>query len=306
MSEGGARKAKGTGMADRVDAAEQAESVRRFLDLEPLGDDRFLARWSQRNFYGAIFGGQVMAHALAAACRTVGDWPLHSCNGYFVRRGDATEPAEYRVTTIADSRRFATRRVQGFQKDRQFFELSCSFHDPEPGFAHRLPDITGLPDPDALPNLDGFVTEAAAEITDTFVRHFTEHFPVEVRPFDAREMFMERLDPPQRDFWFRLRGGDWPADPQAHQCLFAMMSDYWMSMVAQAPHFALAEPARASVNSYSHHVWFHGAAPADQWFLYRSESPWAGEGRGMVRGLIHDRAGRLVATTMQEVVMRLT
>jgi acyl-CoA thioesterase-2 len=59
-----------------------------------------------------------------------------------------------------------------------------------------------------------------------------------------------------------------------------------------------------SIASLDHAIWFHRPARADQWLLYRSDSPAAGGGRGFARGLLYDRGGRLVASTAQEAVMR--
>lgn len=55
--------------------------------------------------------------------------------------------------------------------------------------------------------------------------------------------------------------------------------------------------------SLSHSIWFHrpGEVRADEWLLSEMESPWAGDGRGLVRARWWDRRGRLVATCVQEV-----
>jgi acyl-CoA thioesterase-2 len=95
-------------------------------------------------------------------------------------------------------------------------------------------------------------------------------------------------------------------DPRVHRCVLAFMSDYWLAAVAGSPH---RSPSSASndfaVASLNHSLWFHGPMRTDDWLLYRTESPWAGEGRGMARGLIYDRAGRLVASAVQEISLRL-
>jgi acyl-CoA thioesterase-2 len=59
------------------------------------------------------------------------------------------------------------------------------------------------------------------------------------------------------------------------------------------------------VASLDHALWFHRAARLDDWLLYSMDSPSAQGARGLARGLIHDRAGRLVASAVQEGLMRV-
>ena len=51
-------------------------------------------------------------------------------------------------------------------------------------------------------------------------------------------------------------------------------------------------------------MWFHRPFRMDDWLLYVIDSPTAVGGRGLVRGQIYSRSGELVASTMQEGVMR--
>ena len=52
-------------------------------------------------------------------------------------------------------------------------------------------------------------------------------------------------------------------------------------------------------------MWFHRAAPADEWLLYVLDSPTAQGGRMLARGSIFTRDGELVATIAQEMMFRL-
>lgn len=55
--------------------------------------------------------------------------------------------------------------------------------------------------------------------------------------------------------------------------------------------------------SLDHSVYFHNpwAFRADEWMLIESESPWAGEGRGLAIQKIWSKDGILIATCTQEV-----
>ena len=125
--------------------------ARALLDLEQITDRRFRSIYSQDNYQGAIFGGQALAQALAAAQRTVATWLPHTCTGYFLKPGAVDEPIDYEVEVVRDGRRFAARRVLASQAGKAIFDLLCSFHDAEPGFAHQHGDAAEVPLPENLP-----------------------------------------------------------------------------------------------------------------------------------------------------------
>ena len=57
--------------------------------------------------------------------------------------------------------------------------------------------------------------------------------------------------------------------------------------------------------SLDHALWFHAPVRADQWLLYAIDSPASAGSRGYNRGTLFTAEGRMVATTMQEGLMRL-
>jgi acyl-CoA thioesterase-2 len=52
-------------------------------------------------------------------------------------------------------------------------------------------------------------------------------------------------------------------------------------------------------------MWFHRPFRADDWLLYSIDSPSAQAGRGLARGQVFDRHGQLVASTVQEGLIRV-
>jgi acyl-CoA thioesterase-2 len=59
------------------------------------------------------------------------------------------------------------------------------------------------------------------------------------------------------------------------------------------------------LTSLDHAVWFHAPFRADDWLCYQQEGTWAGNARALCRGYLFDRRGTLVATVMQEGLIRL-
>lgn len=59
--------------------------------------------------------------------------------------------------------------------------------------------------------------------------------------------------------------------------------------------------------SLDHSIYFHNpwAFRADEWMLIETESPWAGEGRGLAIQKIWSKDGILIATCTQEVSFRI-
>ena len=60
-----------------------------------------------------------------------------------------------------------------------------------------------------------------------------------------------------------------------------------------------------AVASIDHAIRFHRPLRADEWLLYAMDSPTSQSARGLSRGEIFDRQGRLVASIAQENLQRV-
>jgi acyl-CoA thioesterase II len=283
--------------------------ARALIALEQVAEHRFRSTFSQDNYQNAIFGGQALAQALAAAQRTVTDWLVHTSSGYFLKPGAVDEPIDYDVEVVRDGRTFAARRVLASQRGKPIFDFLCSFHDQEHGLSHQHGDAVNVPQPEQLVPVLEFVLAHADRLAPQIVaRHeqFHNTFPIELRLVDAERVFFDRAAPAIRSYWCRMPSADEIESQADHRCLLSFMSDYWFAGAAGAPH---RSPSSAqddlSFASLNHSLWFHGPVRADEWLLFRTDSPWAGEGRGVARGLVYNRDGRMVASAVQEVSMRL-
>jgi len=56
--------------------------------------------------------------------------------------------------------------------------------------------------------------------------------------------------------------------------------------------------------SIDHAVWFHAPIRTDQWLLFAQDTPVARGGHGLARGLFYDQDGILVASVVQESLIR--
>ncbi|MEM7691261.1 MAG: acyl-CoA thioesterase II, partial [Pseudomonadota bacterium] len=111
-------------------------------------------------------------------------------------------------------------------------------------------------------------------------------------------------DDPVSNVWFRVPGelGD---DPNRHQTLLAFISDFALLGAALLPHPHTAQSRKMQAASLDHAIWFHRSGRVDDYLLYHLDSPTAGGGRGFSRGQFFSQDGRLIASTVQESLIRL-
>ena len=74
------------------------DQLLRCLDLDSVGTDEWEGR-SPSPDVPHLFGGQVLAQALAAAHRSFGDGLAHSMHAYFLNRGTSARPIRFVVST---------------------------------------------------------------------------------------------------------------------------------------------------------------------------------------------------------------
>lgn len=95
-----------------------------------------------------------------------------------------------------------------------------------------------------------------------------------------------------------------PDDLRIHQYLLGYASDFNFLPVALQPHgVGFLEPGM-QVATIDHSMWFHRPFNINEWLLYSVESTSASSARGFVRGEFYTQDGTLVASTVQEGVMR--
>ena len=72
------------------------------------------------------------------------------------------------------------------------------------------------------------------------------------------------------------------------------------------PHGLPFVQGRVLMASLDHAMWFHRNAKIDEWLLYAMDSPNASGARGYARGQFFSCDGRLVASTAQEGLVRVS
>jgi acyl-CoA thioesterase-2 len=271
------------------------------LDLEPLEHNLFRGLSPQVGWQ-RVFGGQVIGQALVAANRTVEGRMAHSLHAYFLRAGDPAVPIIYEVDRIRDGGSFSTRRVVAIQHGHAILSMSASFHKEEDGLQHqmKMPDV--LP-PEDLPSEAELKEQLMGRLPEPVKAYWQHERPIEIRPVDlSRYLSPENLAASQQ-VWIRATGnlGD---DPALHQCVLAYASDFTLLDTALIAHGRFVFDPTLMLASLDHAIWFHRPFRADDWLLYAQDSPTSGAGRAFCRGTLFARDGLLVASTVQEGLVR--
>ena len=272
------------------------------LNLEKIEEGIFRGQ-SEDLGLRQVFGGQVVGQALYAANETVpAERMVHSFHSYFLRPGDSQKPIVYDVENLRDGNSFSARRVAAIQNGKPIFYMTASFQAPEPGFEHQKV-MPGAPAPENLKS----ETEIAMAFEKLLPLSLKEKFlcekPLEIRPVGFHNPMQGHVDEPVRQVWMRANG-IMPTELHVHQYLLGYASDFNFLPVALQPHgVGFLEPGM-QVATIDHSMWFHRPFDMNDWLLYCVESTSASSARGFVRGEFYSRDGVLVASTVQEGVMR--
>ena len=272
------------------------------LNLEKIEEGIFRGQ-SEDLGLRQVFGGQVVGQALYAAKETVPvDRLVHSFHSYFLRPGDSQKPIVYDVETLRDGNSFSARRVAAIQNGKPIFYMTASFQAPESGFEHQK-TMPAAPAPENLKSETEIAMAFEKLLPQTLKEKFLCEKPLEIRPVVFHNPMQGHVAEPVRQVWMRANG-QMPADLRIHQSLLGYASDFNFLPVALQPHgVGFLEPGM-QVATIDHSMWFHRPFDMNDWLLYSVESTSASSARGFVRGEFYSRDGVLVASTVQEGVMR--
>jgi acyl-CoA thioesterase len=262
------------------------------LRLEPAGPGRYRAdNAATHQSGGVVFGGQLLGQLAAAAVAEadVGK-QLKTVQVVFARAAVVDAPIELGVEVIQSGRSFASQELAVWQSDKL-----CAR-----GFA-----LLSAPDPDLVrhgvtrPEVGG--PEAAEPLDDGFpgreVRIVGGEVPTGT---DAP------AGPPRMYVWIRFP--DAPADPATAVGLLSHETAAFTLAAAMRAHPELStEGAHASlsVGIMTQAVTFHEIASPSEWILVAVEGTYAGLGRTYGRGDLFTERGALVASFVQDGMVRL-
>ena len=168
------------------------------------------------------------------------------------------------------------------------------------GLEHGV-DAPDVPDPLSLPRIEDLLVGY-----EETVPHFVAALkPIEWRYANDPAWVMrdkgERLA--HNRVWLTAKG-DMPDDPVIHAAALVYASDTTVLDSIITTHGLSWGFDRIFAASMNHSVWFHRPVQFDDWVLYSTSSPVAAESRGLGTGHFFDQSGRVLATVVQEGIVK--
>jgi acyl-CoA thioesterase-2 len=243
----------------------------------------------------------MMAQAFVAASRTLKhDLPPSTLSVHFIAGGDPARDLEFHVVRLRDERRFANRRVDVMQGNLLLASALVSHLAGGRGLEHGV-EAPDVPDPLSVPSIDDLLLGF-----EETVPHFVAALkPIEWRYTNDPAWVMrdkgERLA--HNRVWLKAKGA-MPDDPVIHAAALVYSSDTTVLDSIITTHGLSWGFDRIFAVTMNHSVWFHRPVRFDEWVLYSTTSPVAAESRGLGNGHFFDRDGRVLATVVQEGIVK--
>jgi acyl-CoA thioesterase len=264
-----------------------AELLRAFA-LEPTGPDTYCAENAAGVGHGVVFGGQLLGQSIVAALAGQDGKAVKTLHTVFARGASPEAPLALRVDRMHAGRTFASSTVTISQDDRLCTRSLVLLSAEEPDFVRHADPAPAVPGPEGCApaggHLEGWEIRIAGGV-------------------DLSDPGL--VGPPELHVWTRFANA--PDDPALAQALLAFASDGFLIGTAMRPHAGVGQAQAhrtVSTGVLSHTLTFHEPFSAGEWLLLSQRSPYAGHGRCYGRGDVFRRDGTLVATFVQDGMLR--
>jgi acyl-CoA thioesterase II len=264
------------------------EELLAVLDLEPAGEGRFRARNFATGAGGVVFGGQLLAQTIVAAATVDPTKAVRSLHTVFARGGVVDQPLEIEVEPLHVGRALGSATVSVRQGERLCTRSLVLLSAEEPDLIRH-----GAEPPAVAGPAEAVASGAEADFW-------------EIRVVDGVSLVdPDAVGPPELFVWSRFPGAE--ATGVLGQALLSYATDGFLIGTAMRPHEGVGQSmAHVSISTsvLTHTLSFHEPVEAGAWYLLAQSSPYAGRGRSYGRGDIFSEDGRLVASFVQENMIR--
>jgi acyl-CoA thioesterase II len=256
--------------------------------LEKTGESEYRGPSVGDEHRPVVFGGQIMGQMIVAASLSHPGKRVKSLHLIFARAGTTELPVDISIRGVHSGRSFASSSAVARQGDRVLSEGLILLDAGDEDVIRHGPAMPGVAAPEESPEV------ASAEPG------------VELRIVDGVDLgTTAATGPAELDAWVRFSGV--PADPAVHQALLSWYTDGFLIGAAMRPHEGVGqEQAHRSLSTgvIAHTLTFHEPAVADEWMLISNRSLHAGSGRAYGEGHVFARDGQLLASFVQESMIR--
>jgi acyl-CoA thioesterase-2 len=243
--------------------------------------------------HNVVFGGQLLAQMIMAATRHSPGMSVKTINAIFARAGRVDAETTIDVETIHSGRAFASHTITVRQGDRLCSRALVLAHAEQDDLISHQPDA-----PDLVPPADGDPAIFTGGLAFPGAEHMVDG------GVDTTDSSLPAR-PAELDVW--LRSTITPDDPTVNQAVLAWATDGFLIGTAMLPHIGFGQDRAhrdLSTGVLNHTLTFHRPFSLADWALMRHDSPFAGGGRSHGRCLVFDRAGSLVASYVQDNMIR--
>ena len=223
-------------------------------------------------------------------------------HGYFILPGDINSPIVFNVDRVRDGGSFTTRRVAAIQHGKTIFSFMASFQKKQEGFDHQI-EMPNVAKPEDLYSDRELFAKAETMMPEKLKKVLGRDRPIIFKPTVIPNFFNPQKEAPFSNIWFKANG-EMPDDLALHQSVLAYASDYNLLTTALKPHGISYGTKNLQMASIDHAMWFFRDFRVDDWLLYAVDSPSTSNARGFCRGNIFNQDGILVASVVQEGLIR--
>jgi acyl-CoA thioesterase-2 len=273
------------------------------LKLEQIADNEFVGYSRYSAAKNHVYGGQVLGQALFAASQGLDDRQCHSLSAQFLRAGSLEGAIHFKRENLRDGRNFSVRRVSAVQAGRELLTLDASFHIDAQGFDQQpaMPAVLGPESCSAMTSYrDNFQSLGLDRLYDFFVTQSIFEFRCPEIP-----SYLELNNRPAvQRMWIRA-DRDIPNDQALQRVMLAYISDHNFIRTASLPYRQQIAKQPSQMATLNHSMWIHRPLNLSDWHLYDVHSANCFGDRALVIGHIFAQTGELVATVVQEGLLRL-
>ncbi len=265
------------------------------FDLTESGEHRFVAgNLGDPGARDVVYGGQLLAQMILASDRVGADKDVASIHTIFARSAKVSDPVEIDVDVIHDGRTMGSHSVVVHQGERVCAQGLILRRLDAPDLIRHQPDMPDVAGPEDSPDTGqgGLLAPGSDLRVVGGVNTWDPDAPVA-----PAELFA----------WVRLPAGT--DDPAMAQAMLAYGTDGFLIGTAMLPHTGVGQNMahrNIATGVVSHTLTFHEPVPAGEWLLLAHESPYAGRGASYGRAHVFTRDGALVASFVQENMIRDT
>ena len=263
------------------------------LRLEPLGAGRFRApNEGDPAARDVVFGGQLLGQMIVAASASHPGKQVRTLHTIFARAARVSAETQLAVEPMHDGRSFASASVTAWQGDRLCARALVLLDAPDPDLIRHAAPAPRVDPPEQ--SADAGPSPLVFPGAELRIVGGVDTYRADA-PVGPAELFA----------WVRYRAA--PDDVAANQAILAWGTDGFLIGTAMRPHAGIGQAdAHRSLSTgvVGHTLTFHEPFTMRDWLLIAHESPHAGAGRSYGRAQVFTREGRLVASFVQDNMIR--